>query len=135
MQKTLKQKQSTQIINSILSIALITILVFLGYKVINQNKYELFSSDNVTRFITLTGENGKGHIEFNVNRFTRDALPDSLHFNHEFYESVVCEFDKNDNLSNGDHVKLTCVFDKDIAKEAGLDIVDNVLDITVNGLK
>lgn len=49
--------------------------------------------------------------------------------------TISCEADKTENLRNGDKIKITVSYDKDLAKELGVSFKDLSSTFTVEGLK
>ena len=53
----------------------------------------------------------------------------------EFVNSVTCTLDKNDNLSNGDKLRITVSYDESIAKALGIDVKVTEREYKVSGLR
>ena len=65
----------------------------------------------------------------------KDSTEDEWKLYEDFVNSVTCSLDKNDNLSNGDVLKITVDYDESIAKSLGIDVEVTEREYKVSGLR
>lgn len=130
------------IIGSISGVVLIGVIVLL-IVLLGGTRINLTDEEIVK--VTFNGGDGRGYADYSMdssklNEISEDALGKNPSLDEQlawysFTSSIRYSFDKSDELSNGDKVTLSVTWDEDLAKEAGVKVSGDDLEVEVSGLE
>lgn len=119
--KTIKNKAIYLICTCSMLIGLIGVYYFFFYHTISVDLTEKIT-------ITYEGESNfaTANIEGNYEGYNQRIQP--------FYDSIQFDIEPNNNLSNGDIVKVAVIYDEELAKAYHIEVINNEKEFEVSGL-
>ena len=123
--------KNNKAVKAVVIVLLVAALLFGAYKAYGYffggTKIDL--AKNIT--LKFFGESGQGRIIGITNNIDYDKSDSKL---YSFVSSLRYTYDKQSNLSNGDKIKVTVIYDKDQANKLGLKITSSEKTVEVKDL-